>query len=148
MTIALGEIRLTPDNFAGAPLTLLTDPDTVETVWDPRTYLTEGLEGTMTSEHAGQFAIDCIRRLRWAGQGQWLDRAAIRQLREWLALRGARLRYEDYEGNDWTVELVPPFQADADFRIAGAGLADLYTASLTVHVLSMYWYLGALYTGE
>lgn len=138
---ASSSIILTPLVPAGTPLQLTTDPDGVVDTWDPRKVSDAGLEGAVTTQDWGQYAIDCVRALTWSGK-QFLDRDAVLQIRQWLAVRGSTYRYVDAEGNDWTVELVPPFLANRIF-----GMPRYYTCTLTLHVLAMDMLLDAAYTG-
>lgn len=137
----IGGITLTPLIPAGAALQMTTDPDSIVDAWGPRKFTEAGLEGASTTQDFGQFAVDCKRTLGW--RRQMLDVVAIRTLRSWMATTGSTYRYEDDEGNDWTVELVPPFSANRVF-----GLDRLYTCTLTLHVLAMTHLYAETYTGE
>lgn len=133
-------VTLTPVSPDGPPLQLTTDPQ-VKTAWKPRKATEAGLGGAVTTWDFGQVAKDCIRTLTWAGKGQWLDRDAVAQLRTWLGVAGSTYRYQDDEGNDWTVEILA-FDADREFKMPRS-----YTATLELHVLAMDALLGTVYTG-
>lgn len=134
----IGTITITPLDPAGAPVTMTTDPVAVEK-WDPDKSVEAGLAGASTTYDFGQFANRAMRTLTWGGSGQWLDRDTVLTIRQWLGVAGSTYRYQDDEGNDWTVELLA-FQAVRDF-------ADLYKCTLEVHVLAMDQYLGQSYAG-
>jgi hypothetical protein len=140
---ARGRITLSPLDPFGPSMQMTTDPEIKET-WDSRKSVEPGLGGSSTTYDFGVFAVDCHRTLTWAGGGsaQWLDVDVIAQLRSWRAVRGSTYRYQDGEGNDWTVEITN-MGAEREF-----GQPRNWRCVLDLHVLAMTDLLGVPYTGE
>lgn len=144
MTTAIGLITLTPldgGNPAPGLLQLTTDPEGYVREWESRKSVIACLDGAVTQDF-GRFAADMTITLTWSGNGQWLDGDAVRTMRTWQGFAGGTYQFTDDEGNDLTVELVPPFRESREF-----GMPDWYRVTLTLHVLSIATLFGEIYTG-
>lgn len=144
MTTAIGLITLAPlegTNPAPAPLQLTTDPEGYVRDWETRKSVIPVFDGAVTQDF-GRYAADMTITLTWSGNGQWLDGEAVRTLRTWQGFGGGTYQFTDDEGNDFTVEMVPPFREAREF-----GMPDWYRATITLHVLAIAMLFGEIYTG-
>lgn len=142
-TPTYGLVTMTPvsANPSPSPVTFTTDPDKYTRTWKKRMSVHQGIEGTVTTQDFGRVARDCQLDLEW-GRGQILTKAVVRAVKTWEGVRESLYRFQDWEGNDFTVEILS-FQEEAIFPSV-----DLYTARLSLQVVEMAVYLGDVYTGD
>lgn len=139
---AVGLIVLStiPSSGSAVDLRLSTDPATYKRKWPRRQSIRKGIDST-TKQEFGRKAKDMELHFE-SGATQFLDKATARTLDEWAGRKGARFRFRDGEGNDYTVT-IEAFDTDQAY-----GYKDLYVYTLDLHVWAIALRLGNSYTGD